>query len=70
MRRDLATGPTPDLHVPGVEIRILLQGRMSREGAHYLKESRAKPNEVSPESAHVVLLVPRVPGSTVLLIVR
>jgi len=45
MRRRLAAGPAPDLHVPGVEVRILLQGwRCRTECLSYVKESGAKPN--------------------------
>jgi hypothetical protein len=42
--RRLAALPTPDLHVPGVEVRILLQCWLVEENVSYFMESEAKPN--------------------------
>ena len=47
MSRGLAAFPTPDLHVTGIEIRILLQRRDVEENV-FLISRRAKRNQTFP----------------------
>jgi hypothetical protein len=52
--RGLAALPAPDLHVPGVEIRILLQGREVEENGSLSQREQSETKRSIPESAQVV----------------
>ncbi len=48
MRRDLATGPAPDLHQPSVEIRILLQGTEVEENGSLSQREQSETKRSVP----------------------